>query len=242
MRVPVSPEQRGRVLVIGARTASEVLASRLSQSGFQCAVAEDVEGVPQAAGSLQPEVILLATAAKRAAETLEGLRGMAQLRNVPVVADATRMRSAETLKKLAVDGVIRGAEELVPRLEAALRAGRLRETEERTRLRMGMLLEITEAATSSLELDAILRIAVDKVGRVTGSDRCSVVLVEGAHARTGTVVATQEDPSLVQLQIEISRYPELRRALETRQPVLIERAENDPLMAEVRPNIAAVSW
>jgi two-component system sensor histidine kinase ChiS len=240
LRVPVSPEQRGRVLVIGARTASEVLASRLADNGFQCAVAEDVEGVPQVAGSLQPEVILLATAAKRAAEMLEGLRGIAQLRNVPVLADATRVRSAEALKKLAVDGIIRGAEEMVPRLEAALRAGRLRETEERTRLRMGMLLEITEAATSSLELDAILRIAVDKVGRVTGSDRCSVVLVEGAHARTGTVVATQEDPSLVQLQIEISRYPELRRALETRQPVLIERAENDPLMAEVRPNIVAV--
>jgi two-component system sensor histidine kinase ChiS len=240
LRVPVSPELRGRVLVIGARTASEVLASRLLENGFQCAVAEDVEGVPQVAGSLQPEVILLATAAKRAAETLEGLRGIAQLRNVPVLADATRVRSAEALKKLAVDGIIRGSEEMVPRLEAVLRAGRLRETEERTRLRMGMLLEITEAATSSLELDAILRIAVDKVGRVTGSDRCSVVLVEGAHARTGTVVATQEDPSLVQLQIEISRYPELRRALETRQPVLIERAENDPLMAEVRPNIVAV--
>jgi len=240
LRVPVSPEQRGRVLVIGARTASESLALLLSDNGFECAVAEDVAGVPQATGSLQPEVILLATAAKRAAETLEGLRGIAQLRNVPVVADATRVRSAEALKKLAVDGVIRGAEEMVPRLEAALRAGRLRETEERTRLRMGMLLEITEAATSSLELEDILRIAVDKVGRVTGSDRCSVVLVEGAHARTGTVVATQENPSLVHLEIEISRYPELRRALETRQPVLIERAENDPLMAEVRPNIVAV--
>ena len=243
MRVTVSPEQRGRVLVIGARAASDTLASRLSESGFQCAVVDDVsdvEDVSQVAGSLQPEVILLTTAAKRAVETLEGIRGIAQLRNVPVLADATRSRSVDVLKKLEVDGVIRGAEEMVPRLEAALRAGRLRESEERTRLRMGMLLEITEAATSSLELEAILRIAVDKVGRVTGSDRCSVVLVEGSHARTGTVVATQEDPSLVKLEIEISRYPELRRALETRQPVLIERAENDPLMAEVRPNIVAL--
>ncbi|MBN1207394.1 MAG: response regulator [Myxococcaceae bacterium] len=235
----MSPEQRGRVLVIGARTACEALASRLSQSGFQCAVAEDLEGLPQAGGP-PPEVILLATAARRAAETLEGIRGNAQLRNLPVLADASRSRSSESMKKLAVDGFIHGSEEMVPQLEAALRAVRLREMEERTRLRMGMLLEITEAATSSLELDAILRIAVDKVGRVTGSDRCSVVLVEGSAAATGTVVATQEDPSLVQLEIEISRYPELRRALETRQPVLIERAENDPLMAEVRPNILAV--
>jgi two-component system sensor histidine kinase ChiS len=240
LRVTVSAEVRGRVLVIGAKTASEALLSRLSESGFQCDSAEDMEGVPQVAGKLQPEVILLATAARRAAETLEGIRNIAQLRNVPVVADVTRTRSAEALKKLAVDGFIRGADEMVPRVEAALRAGRLRETEERTRLRMGMLLEITEAATSSLELEAILRIAVDKVARVTGSDRSSVVLVEGADSPMGTVVATQEDPSLVKLEIEIARYPELRRALDTRQPVLIERPENDPLLAEVRPNILSL--
>ncbi|MDC0708786.1 ATP-binding protein [Stigmatella sp. ncwal1] len=231
------PEQRGRVLVVGARTAREALLTRLAESGFACASAEDMEGVPQAATSLQPEVILLATAAKQAAETLEGIRSIEQLRHVPILADVSRSRSPETLKKLAVDGFIRGAEEMVPRVEAAVRAGRLRESEERTRLRMGMLLDITQAATSSLEMEEILHIAVDKVGRVTGSDRCSVVLVEGSHARTGTVVATQENPSLVQLEIEIVRYPELRRALETRQAVLIEKAENDPLMAEVRPSI-----
>jgi signal transduction histidine kinase/PleD family two-component response regulator len=234
----MSPELRGRVLVIGTRTASEALLSRLSESGFQCAMAEDVEGVPQVAVSLQPEVILLAAAAKRAAEMLEGLRNIEQLRHVPVLADVSRTRSSsEALKKLAVDGIIRGAEEMVPQIEAVLRAGRLRESEERTRLRMGMLLEITQATTSSLELEEMLRIAVDKVGRVTGSDRCSVVLVEGADAATGTVVATQEDPTLVRLEIDISRYPEVRRALETRQPVLIDKAENDPIMAEVRPNI-----
>jgi two-component system sensor histidine kinase ChiS len=234
----MSPELRGRVLVIGARTASEALLSHLSESGFQCAMAEDVEGAPQVAVSLQPEVILLAAAAKRAAELLEGIRNIEQLRHLPVLADVSRTRSSsEALKKLAVDGIIRGLEETVPRIEAALRAGRLRESEERTRLRMGMLLEITQATTSSLELEEMLRIAVDKVGRVTGSDRCSVVLVEGADAATGTVVATQEDPSLVRLEIDISRYPEVRRALETRQPVLIDKAENDPIMAEVRPNI-----
>ncbi|SEU18670.1 ATP-binding protein [Stigmatella erecta] len=233
----MAPEQRGRVLVVGGRTARESLLARLSESGFECASAEDVEGVPQAATSLQPEVILLATAAKQAAETLEGIRSIAQLRHVPVLADVSRSRSTEALKKLAVDGFIRGSEEMVPRVEAAVRAGRLRESEERTRLRMGMLLEITQAATSSLEMEEILHIAVEKVGRVTGSDRCSVVLVEGSHARTGTVVATQENPSLVHLEIEIVRYPELRRALETRQAVLIEKAENDPLMADVRPSI-----
>jgi signal transduction histidine kinase/DNA-binding response OmpR family regulator len=104
---------------------------------------------------------------------------------------------------------------------------------------MERLLEITQAATSSLELEQILRLAVEKVGSVINADRCSVVLVEDINARTASVVATLEDPGL-SLDVDLARYPELRRALETRQPVLVEEAQRDPLMAEVRPTITSI--
>jgi signal transduction histidine kinase/DNA-binding response OmpR family regulator len=230
-------DQRGRVLVVASKEAGNALHERLTASGYQCWSTEQENGLESLAESHQPEVVLLSLTAKRAAEVLQAVRKVDRLRPVPVLVDLGRSRSTDAFKRLAVDDWIRGADDVVPRLEAALRAGRLREREERIRLRMGMLLEITQAATSSLELEEILRIAVDKVGRVTGTDRCSVVLVEGSHARTARVVATQEDPSLVQLDIEVARYPELRRALETRHPVLIEEAQRDPLMAEVRTNI-----
>ncbi|CAM3684040.1 response regulator [Corallococcus sp. ZKHCc1 1396] len=230
-------EQRGRVLVLAAKAAGDALVERLTASGYQCGTTERESGLAEMVDQLQPEVVLLSVTAKRAAELLETVRKVDRLNRLPVLVDQGRARSAEAFKRLAVDDFVRGADELVPRLESALRAWRLKEREERIRLRMGMLLEITQAATSSLELEEILRIAVDKVGQVTGTDRCSVVLVEGSHARTATVVATQEDPSLVQLDIEVARYPELRRALETRQPVLIEEAQRDPLMAEVRTSL-----
>jgi len=230
-------DQRGRVLVVAAKEAGDALIERLTASGYQCAAAERESSLAQVADTLHPEVVLLAVTAKRAAEMLDSLRKVERLQRLPVLVDLGRTRSAEAFKRLAVDDWIRSADELVPRLEVALRAGRLRDREDRIRMRMGMLLEITQAATSSLELEEVLRIAVDKVGRVTGTDRCSVVLVEGSHARTARVVATQEDPSLVQLDIEVARYPELRRALETRHPVLIEEAQRDPLMAEVRTSI-----
>ena len=68
------------------------------------------------------------------------------------------------------DGVGRGsAPPLVGRL--VLREARYQE-------RMESLLEITQAATSSLELSQILGLAVERVGKVLGADRCSVVLVE----------------------------------------------------------------
>ncbi|GMU01943.1 hypothetical protein KH5H1_60630 [Corallococcus caeni] len=233
----LSSEQRGRVLVLAAKAAGDALVERLTASGYQCASTERETGLAEMVDQLQPEVVLLAVTAKRAAELLETVRKTDKLQRLPVLVDQGRARSAEAFKRLAVDDFVRGADELVPRLESALRAWRLKEREERIRMRMGMLLEITQAATSSLELEEILRIAVEKVGQVTGTDRCSVVLVEGSHARTATVVATQEDPSLVQLDIEVARYPELRRALETRQPVLIEEAQRDPLMAEVRTSL-----
>ena len=102
---------------------------------------------------------------------------------------------------------------------------------------MEMLLEITQAATSSLQLEEILRIAVEKVGRVISTDRCSVVLVEATQPRVASVVATREAPQLGALDLDLARYPELRRALETRQPVHVEDATRDPLMSEVRDAI-----
>jgi two-component system, sensor histidine kinase ChiS len=110
---------------------------------------------------------------------------------------------------------------------------------ERLAERMAMLLEITQAATSSLELGQILKIAVEKVGRVLPMDRCSIVLVDGAGeaATTATVMATFERPDLQPLAIDLARYPELRQSLRTREATYVADALEDPLMAEVRPLI-----
>ncbi len=110
---------------------------------------------------------------------------------------------------------------------------------ERLAERMAMLLEITQAATSSLELGEILKIAVDKVGRVLPMDRCSIVLVDGTgEASNATVMATFEQPDLQPLSIDLARYPELRQSLRTREATYVADALADPLMAEVRPLIA----
>jgi two-component system, sensor histidine kinase ChiS len=111
---------------------------------------------------------------------------------------------------------------------------------ERLAERMAMLLEITQAATSSLELGQILKIAVEKVGRVLPMDRCSIVLVDGSGdaASNATVMATFERPDLQPLAIDLARYPELRQSLRTREATYVADALSDPLMEEVRPYIA----
>jgi len=226
---------RGRILVIGARAANEAVLEHLSGSGYQWAITEDMTELPTLAESLRPDAVLVAATGKRATEALAAVRQDVRLRELRVLADLTRSRS-EVLRKLPVDEWVRSLEELAPRLDSVLRERRLRD---RTRNRMERLLEITQAATSSLELEQILRLAVEKVGAVINADRCSVVLVEDINSRTASVVATLEDPGL-SLDVDLARYPELRRALETRKAVLVEEAQRDPLMAEVRPTITSI--
>ena len=104
--------------------------------------------------------------------------------------------------------------------------------------RMAMLLDITQAATSSLELEQILKIAVEKVSQVLPTDRCSVVLVDSPSSTEAVVMATRERDDYRPITIDLSKYPELRRSLQTREATYIEDALEDPLMADVMPAIA----
>ena len=115
------------------------------------------------------------------------------------------------------------------------------ERERRIAERMAMLLDITQAATSSLELEQILKIAVEKVSQVLPTDRCSVVLVDSPNSSEAVVMATRERDDYRPITIDLSKYPELRRSLQTREATYIEDALEDPLMADVMPAIAPLA-
>ena len=233
---PSSQVARGRVLVIGGRTARERgVLRRLSNSGFSCATASDAPSLERAVQELHPEAILF-TGAKHASSTLPLIEGDATLRSLPRLADVSGA-DAKVLRGLPFDEFVSSKDELTSRIAAALTARRLVERDVLRTRRMEMLLDITQAATSSLELGEILRIAVEKIAQVVATDRCSVVLVEGNSPRAASVVATLEKPEMAPMELDLAKYPELRRALETRQATYVEDASRDALMDEVRPSI-----
>lgn len=233
-------ESRGRILVVGAMPAAERTASELKRQGFDCGAAENVTALEAEAARLRPEAILFGPNAGKEAEMLAALRATPQLAELPVIADLSQGQPT-AMKDARFDDWVHAHEQLTARLESALRARRLVEREARIQKRMEMLLEITQAATSSLDLTEILRISVDRIAKVIATDRCSVVLVEGSSPRVASVVASRETPGLTSLDIDLARYPELRRALETRQAVHVEDAARDPLMEEVRSEIAPLA-
>lgn len=95
------------------------------------------------------------------------------------------------------------------------------------------LLSIAEAIGSSLDIGQVMRRIVKQVGELMATDSCSILLFDLEKGNC-FVVASKGHPDVDMLAVDLAQYPEVRRALETREPVVIDDVKNDPLVAGVR--------
>jgi two-component system cell cycle response regulator len=123
--------------------------------------------------------------------------------------------------------------ELLARVKAHLRVGReLNQARAEARSRSEMI-DIMQEVTTSLKPEEIYQILVRRVAQGLNISRCSIVIA-GPDADTGAVVAAFEDPMLHNLPVDLHKYPEIRRALNTGDVVLVRDAATDPLYEAVR--------
>jgi len=228
----------GRVLVVGGPDGAQQAVAALEAAGYKTASVPGAQGLAAAAAQLKADAILFTAGTVPQHEALAAMRREPALRDLPLIGDLTGAEKVSAITQVRLDDWVHSSDELAFRIESSIRARKMIAREEQARLRMEILLDITQAATSSLELEEVMRIAVDKICKGITADRCSVVLVEGQGPRSARVVATRENAAITALSLDLVKYPELRRALETRQTIYVEDAREDPLMDEVRPEIA----
>ncbi|HXV87123.1 MAG TPA: sensor domain-containing diguanylate cyclase, partial [Gemmatimonadales bacterium] len=119
------------------------------------------------------------------------------------------------------------------RVQAHLRAGlALRKARESARTHMAMV-DILHEVTDAVKPDEIFQILTRRVGHLLGLSRCSMVLVMQGST-TGVVVAAFDDPALRDLKFDLTKYPEIQRAMALGKPVLVADVATDPLYAEIR--------
>jgi len=87
--------------------------------------------------------------------------------------------------------------------------------------------------TDSLKPDEIYHILARRVARALSISRCSIVLAKPGDTH-GTVVAAFENPMLRMLRVELVRYPEILKALESGITVIVTDVATDPLFEHVR--------
>jgi PAS domain S-box-containing protein len=165
-------------------------------------------------------------------EAVQQLRADERCAGLPLVVASSfegNVRAADALALGAADFVDEDVEarDLAARIGARMRAhrelGALRRSQ-----RTEMVLELTQALSSALDLREILYLVVRRIAKVIEVDRVSIVL-GSEEADTAFVVAASDDARLRDLPIQLSRYPEIRRVLTTREPVVIDDAKTHPL-------------
>src|SRR5713226_6627470 len=95
------------------------------------------------------------------------------------------------------------------------------------------IIEILKEISGSLHFIDILQSIARKLGEAFGLDRCSIFLAErgGASVR---LVASYEDPTIRNYVVDLERYPELKRAMQSGETVFIPDAANDPSLRHVK--------
>jgi two-component system cell cycle response regulator len=101
---------------------------------------------------------------------------------------------------------------------------------EQERKRLLAIIEILQEIAGSLHAADIVRSVALRLGEAFGLDRCSVFLADRGGG-TVRLVASYEDPAIRNYVVDLDRYPELRRALQTGETVLIPDAATDPSLA-----------
>src|SRR5881397_1781366 len=235
------PEPAAKILVADDdQSLVRTLTWILKENGYEVVTAPGGEGLLGKLEDERPNLLLLDIMMPK----VDGLQLLAKMkaddryRDVPVLMVSSMPPEEATVKALglgAADFIAKPfrVRELLARVEAHLRVGQaLLQAKEEARSRAAMV-DILHEVTDSLKPDEIYHILARRVARVLNISKCSMVLAKpGDHQ--GVVVAAYENPMLRNLQIELARYPEIRKAVSSGRLVLVEDVSTDPLYKEER--------
>jgi len=212
----------------------------LTENGYDVVAVPEPQSLFERLEETGPDLLLLDIMMPK----VDGLQLLARLkeherwRDLPVLMISSMPPEEATVRALglgAADFVPKPfrMRELLARVQAHLRAGQvLRRARQSARTHLAMV-DILHEVTDAVKPDEIFQILTRRVGRLLGLSRCSMVLArQGSTA--GVVVAAYDDPALRDLKIDITKYPEIQRALELGHPVLVAQVATDPLYAEIR--------
>jgi PAS domain S-box-containing protein len=104
-----------------------------------------------------------------------------------------------------------------------------------------VLFEIADTIGRTLDVGRVMRSIVERMGDLMGTESCSILLAE-AQGRQGFVVASKGHPDVDMLELDLAGYPEIRQALEAREPVHVEDVATHPLLAPVKDALIAKGY
>ena len=112
---------------------------------------------------------------------------------------------------------------------------------EQERLELRTFHEITAATTSTLDIKEILYLIAQRIARLIDARRCSILTVDAENGRC-SVLASSDDRAVSGLVLDMEKYPEVRRAIETHDTVVINDVAREPLMRPVKDTLEKLGF
>src|SRR5216684_1257811 len=117
---------------------------------------------------------------------------------------------------------------------------------ERERKHLLAVIEILKEVSTSLHFIDILQTIARKLGETFGLDRCSIFLAERG-GKSVRLVASYEDPTIRNYVVDLERYPELKRSMQSGETVFIPDAASDPSLKHVKSElinrrVKSITW
>lgn len=236
-------ESYGRVLIIDDdATASAMAEDMLSRYGYEAKCANSgAEGV-LITGQWAPAVILL-DLVMPGMDGFETCRKIREIKHIhrPAVIVVSAKYDKETIVKALASGAddfitkpVNDAE-LVERIRAQRRiSGFYMEMEQDTK-NLEKIVEITGAISSTLDPNEVLRVVVSKVAEAMGAMRCSLVLI--VNEREAYVLASHDNPTVKDLRIDLSLYPEIMEAVKSKRVFTVDNMTGNAMMEPVKNKI-----
>ncbi len=241
---PNAPPSDPVLVVLRERSARDAAATALAALNLDAMFAEDATSAIEWLHDRMPPVAILDFTGHHpdGATILAMLKSGGRAGAVTALAvvdddDAAIARAID----LGVDDLLRRpvrATEITARIREKMRH---RETAEELARRVegaNVVLELTQALSSTLDLRSILFTVVQRIAEVARVDRCSIVLVHEGSSR-GFVVAASDDRDVYDLPIDVSLYPEIQRVLHERTALVIDDASAHPLFELVSGGVTA---
>ena len=227
------------VIASGDGSRRRHLIELLCSDGWNAVEAHDPGELLEICGALSPQVVLIDAGMQLAeggstAETLRAQRPGASTRLVAMLPGASAADIASALADGFDDFVsdIDNNVEIVARATANLRGARTLAEVQKQRRDARLLLELSQTLASSLDMQLILHTVSRLVAEVIALERCSIVLLD-PNQDDAVMVAASEDRTVRDLRIRLSNYPELKRCVETGQPLMVDDVDLDPVLMPV---------
>ncbi len=240
---------RDNILIVDDdKVIRQTLRTVLEEEGYKVLEADNGASGLQLIKMEHPDLVVLDV-------VLPDLDGMKICRAVKSDPQLSKTLILMTASKGSKEDVIRGLEsgaddyvvkpfdksEFLARIKTSLRAGHLLRELEREKRDLMAILDISNAITSTLDSKEVLYSIVKKISEVIDVSRCSIVRIDASEHK-GFVVATNEDPDIFNIEIDLNKYPEILKVLETKNIVVVNDIEKDPLMESVRKNLEEVCF